>query len=662
MPERLQIRELEPREETPETGLDEIEIAAADHDEVAERIQDLLDRHDRALKPRLDRWELIENAYHLRPNSEHQGQKPDASRLVSEILRAQVKTGASILEEGLIGHDEPTIMVEVVDDQARDEETTDRVKMAEAVEEFWHAYSTTIMKMEELHSEIILMASKLGGCRVRLMWEVDPVEFSYRDRNGDVKTVTEERGRLKLTIIPKRLAISWPLTSSSLADCHIVGHRTHYERWEFHEFCASIGVSSEKVTEILGGKQGEGSGPHEDDDMLARLARAQDLDLSGGSPEGTVMLTELWGNMPLKIGEDRKFWQMFLHEPSKTILKVFPNRIHSERKVCYFELPYWREPESVHPTGIGDELLYPHAADSAVMNMHIDNFKVTGNHMKVVRADSMLATMDDTLAPGQVVVTEEPEEDLNVIALGDNFEEIYQLYEKIDYRAMRSSGLTPPSQGMADPVLKSGASPGSIAQLLAMAEKPLRKVDRNYRREWTELTMFGLELLQQYAPEGVFYETGLSRERAGMVERLRFIPPGGHLRKTFRLKPRVPSAAVNKELQKQNVMMLYNMTMSHVVQIIQMAQAAFGALDPAKVQRIQEEYVTFFNDLFMEMLKLHDIPGLTAKVPGFESTPSDQLVNLLVGKLQELQEQLGMSQGAQLGPGQPAPQMAGAQG
>ena len=91
----------------------------------------------------------------------------------------------------------------------------------------------------------------------------------------------------------------------------------------------------------------------------------------------------------------------------------------------------------------------------------------------------------------------------------------------------------------------------------------------------------------------MFYQH-LSVPTALKMEALKYFFLSGDLSKTFRFDVRAPSAANNRETLKMNLMLIYNMTGQHVQAMIEMGDAAFGLVAPAQLQKMKEQFVSFY--------------------------------------------------------------------
>ena len=163
--------------------------------------------------------------------------------------------------------------------------------------------------------------------------------------------------------------------------------------------------------------------------------------------------------------------------------------------------------------------------------------------------------------------------------------------------------------------------------------------------------LFFLEVLQQFAPNGLFYKR-VAPDTAAKVETIKYVPPRGRVRDHLRLTAQAPSAASNRETMKQNVMILYNLLIQHLQVVERLGGEVYSQENPAALVSFKREILDFANLFFLRILELHEVDGVSPKLPRLHApTPPEQIINQLLTQLQQLGQQLTQLQGAA---GQPA--------
>jgi hypothetical protein len=620
---------------------------------LGQELTGILEAYDSMLEDRWKRIEQINDAYNMYPDPDTQGLRPDASALVSEMTRSKVKAAAA-REFDSIRSTRPFMQVVATDYKSADPNTEKRVDEARAMERFFDFYT-----FNELDGNSWIRLGILGKCKVgtqilRVMWEEIQSTYSYMGSDGVVEDESESGG-IKVDLVRLRDFVCWPVSEVSIEKMLMVGHRFCFATpSSFKAFCKDKGVSEELCKEIISSSEGNtGIGSPESDvegttekDLLGK-----DVHRPGFNPlKSEIALVEIWGNMDLPGSEDgpTKF-QCFLHEQTKKVLWIGKNTLNSRRHP-YFALHHWREQDIFFSTGLGQELLYQQKADTSLQNMGIDNLKMMGNHVRVLRANSQAEVMQDQIAPGINIVTEDIEQDFKTVALGGDLDLIYEAQENQERRGQKLTGVTNPLQGMADETLKSGASPGSQGQLIGEASRQFKDADTTTRAAFSDMYLFMLELIQQYATEGLWYGI-LSEEDGRLMKRIKFQPPFGSLRRLFRLEARAPSAATNSDVIAQNLMVMQSLLAQQGEGILQLAQVAWGDTEPIRVKKLAHDLLSFGLEIAERTVQQYEIPGLAAAVPKAEELNyQGQVANALFQELQQLKGALMQVQGGASGP------------
>lgn len=640
----------------------EVDLSDEDRATFTRELFDVLAANDTAMPLRYQRWKQIKDAYNLVPDSARQGLKPDASKLVSEMTRSQVNTASARLEESLLGV-RPFIKFGVWFDNEGDPETQQLVAQAKAAEEFFEHYADTDLQVHRWLPDAIHRSCKLGTAVAYVRWQVETKVRRFRAKNGGVeRDASDSYGRIKVALVPNENMVVWPLHESEMECLTVVGHRTFYTPAEFRQWALSIKLPALRVAEIIAAATGDEGTTATSQDLAGK-----DIRPSGMNPfKGQIEITELWPNLPLPGKTESESLQVFLHEksgPEKALLWIGRNAYHSGRSP-YFDFQYWREDLSFWGSGIGHELVFNQAADSALMNLLIDNLKIISNYVRFLKAGSTAEALQDQIGPGMNIVTENPDEDIRFEALGGDLSHIYQAMDRNDMRGMKGTGVTAPLQGMGDPVLKSGASPSSLQMLINEANQKFGKVDKNFRRTLVQMFGFFFELIQQYAPDGLFYAKA-PEGQADLLRRMKFQAPPGDVAKLFRIRVEAPSATSNREVLKQNIMVLYQLTVKHVELLLGLGQSVIAAKDPSGFEKFQRQTLDLVNELYKQIVGVHDVPGLGGVIPKVPApTPDGQVINQLMQQVQQLGQQLQQKtqqlQAMQQPPG--GPQMGGMPG
>jgi len=630
-----------------------ISLTGIQLEELGTELCEICRAYDEAMMQRIQRWQDINDSYNLVPNANRQGEAPGAQRLVSEMTRSYTKVAASRLNESLRGV-RPFVNITATDENADDDDTITRARIAETLETFLEEFTWGDLRGQIWIPLALLSQCKLGTRILKVGWRSEKKVHHYIKDGGDLASIEEETGRPEVVAVRNSLVRLWPLTENDIEDMAMFGHKAFFTRSNFKAFTKSLGATEEETEQMMV-HESSGAGTHVDETQAKNL-RGQDIDDPSvdHSLNAEFSLTELWCNFPLPGDKEASKFVVHVHEPTKRIVYIGKNTYNCQRHP-FFDLQYWREDDCFWGNGVGQELLYCQAGDEALLNMLIDNLKQMGNHLRLIRANSQAEALQDEIGPGMNVATEDPENDVNIVPLGGDLDHIYEAIESNSKRADAVTGINAPNRGLADPVLKSGASPTSQGQLMASGEKTFRQVDRNTRDTFSELFMFVLEMVQQYATDGLWYNV-MSRDSSRIMRRLKLDRPFGNLRTLYRITARAPNAATTQEAVKQNLMMLSSIAMQHTEKVLQLAQMTWQG-DPMRFQELSESMLEFNVTMFGHIVEQHEIPGLTAETPKLpdETVPAVKMVtDRLLGQIQELQGQLESLAEEQMTQGGPA--------
>ena len=623
-----------------------------------------LENHDQAMVSRVEMWSKIGDAYSLVADADTSGQMPNATRFVSEITRSHSNIAASRLRTSIFAAT-PLLRVEVWDDQADDEETAELVDEAAAVETFLDNYLMLDVDFKKFFRRAAARLSKTGAGVVEIEWQASRKSYWYkRTPKGDPERVDRGQGKLVFKMIRNEQCIFWPLSEPEIAKLSIAGYRTYNSPASFRLLASQLKLSPDITQRALDTAEVARS-PSEQ--ALERELEGKDINIREVfSMRGEVCTTLLnLQNYVLPGQTEPGNYRLFMNEQIQEILSITHNPRRCQRHNMFL-LPYWEEDNCIWPSGVGHEVVYNQKADSSLMNMALDNLKVIGNVLRIVKAGRQAESMQDQLRPGGVIVTEEPDEDFRTESLGGDLTWILEMMQGNAHRATLNSSATPIEHGGGDPILKSGASPGSIAQLREGSGSKFGDVDESIRGVISDIGAFCLDEIQQYAPAEVIYSRA-SEDSAEKVMRGKFRVPLGDMRQKFRFSPKSPKATDNKEVRQQRLLMMFQLFGGYLPM---MSQYADQVMQPAQAQAFKTNLAEFYNDeLLLQVIEGAEIPGLggstAPRIPEVEPQ-LEQLMQQNQELQQQMQQMMQMQQpqGGMEGGGQPVPSapMAAPQG
>ena len=608
-----------------------LELSSEQRHEIAAYLSDLLAEHDQAYKARWDREQQIEDAYAMVPDPQRQGPQPHAARLCSELTKSQVDQAKARIVGGIMGT-KPLMRVSANDPNSPS--SAESVAIAEATERFLQEHGLSEMRLSVKLPLKVLRACKVGTAVTRDLWKTKTERLCYYDADGQKREEVKTRGWLDVVLLPNSDVVLWPPDVEDWQEAELAGHRARLSPGQFRARCEELGVSQEiREGIVLGSWQGA------DEHGIARARRA-DIETAGSkSLAERVKLTEVWyqGFLPA-LGKSGKY-QFFLHEDSQTLLYWDYNPLHCQLHP-YWPLHYKRVDGSAWGEGIGHELLFMQAAASTLDNLEIDNLKVIANNVLIAKEGTQAEALVNELGPGARIVSENPAEDLIAIEIGGSLEHIYQAKSQNMGRAMAATGLSSILQGAGDPTMKSGADASSVALLAQEGGRKFGDVDRTMRECLDAEYLFFLEVLQQFAPNGLFYRV-VGEDTAQWVETIKYTPPRGRVREMFRITAQAPSAASNRETMKQNVMIVYNLLRVHLEVVERLGTEITQGENPAGLLALKRKIFDFANLFFERILELHEVDAVSPQMPALPPpTPAEQVINQLMTQVQELSQQV----------------------
>lgn len=660
--------------EDPRIGVDPRSKAPVCTAEALEHLEtelpSILTAYDSMMADHWQREKEIEEAYAmLRPDSRSQGNYPGASRMLSEMMMATVDQTKARIARGILEVEPMLRVVPIAEGTYAPEILLERAK---STERFLDSYSKRVLKMEDLLPLAVLRLCKVGTAVVRADWEQSSGWAGFHTPDGQMQWQPKDESGVRLRLVRNHDMILWPCWNPDWQrDYELVGHRSVMTVNQFRTFASRIGLDLATQQEIedfsKGSGQPQGSTGNTFGDMPSAEVQGVDTSsMTGLRGFDLPMVTELWGQGVLDEGGPPVRYRLFYHEGLRRILKIEANPFFSG-KHPYFPLRYKLVDGSSWGTGLGQEIFMCHVADTMFRNLEIDNMLASAFSIMAYKNGTILDQLVDKLAPGQRVPVEDPEGDIKVISMASHgpLEMIYQGQNANDSRKVSVSGQAPVLQGQGDPTLKSGGGTGAIVALIDQAGKKFGDVDATIRRGLNDLYRFILDLIFQYAPNGVLIEYA-SEQDAMVLLQTKYEPARGKPASAlFEIVAEAPSAANNKEMAKNHLAMIYNFMQQHVQLEMGMAQMVYQAMNPAGFIPFVWKNAEFLNDLAKKMLEANDVPGVAQKLARIEPpTPAEQQVNMLMMQNQKLAAEnealRGQANGSEAPPatgpdGRPAP-------
>lgn len=617
----------------PGEGKGTITLSPEDELELATDLCDLLDRHDAAMRGHHDQEAEIRDSYDRIPDPTRGGSSIDSSQMVAGLTKSLTDQATARLTTNVTSIDP---LIRVVAIQGEDDDASKTQEMAEACEPFINEYFDREVKFNYTLPRMIHRAVKVGEAVCRLTWVEEPqIVFEY-GTNGVAKRKETKVGKVEGTLIDNPHVILWP---PDLADWQtgyqVVGHNVFLSRSAWRATAKRLKLDQETIDSIE-------VNPGEEDRAAIKEAQRHGVSLSQMSQQDLispqVMLTELYCNLCLPNAEAATKFHLILHRPTRKITWIGYNEFHSQ-KHPYFPLRYELQDAFGHGKGVGHDVLYNQAAADALWNLELDNLFSGAYNITLRKAGTAYKTANQPLRPGAEIEVDNMD-DIQTMSMGGQAVGILESKGENLQDARETSGMASVLSGMGDPVMKSGAGTGSTNALIEQASMKIRLIDQNMRTDLGAMYMFGLELVAQYAPDGLFYRYA-SDDNAQTLQRLKWTPPRRQMSEVFHLRAQAPSITSSDDARKQLAITVWGFAIQQVQALSQQVIPVLQAENPSAVTRWQRSCAEYLSAIGQAVVTYTDLPGvknLTPQIP--DPVPEDQLVQQLNQSNQQLQQQL----------------------
>lgn len=602
--------------------------------EIGNEIVEQLTQHDSAWEKRWKMMDRIADAYVMKFDKLTGGLQPNAAMATSEYTKNFCDQASARIAGQFLGAD-PLFHVVPIGEGSKNPLTQERQIMADALVEFLHNYCFDVMRLKRWFRSKLKRAVKYGCAATRDMWAIKTRSFRYYDEGGSLKEEFVTEGKIVCHHIHYRDLILWPTWIDDWQeDYEMVGHRARYSPWKFREKARKWGVPEDEIEEIITAAKGLTSKETE------RSKRHGIDGTVGEEMDNDVEVAEVWvQGAPKGLAEDK--YQFIVQEDTRKLLFWNYNSLNCQ-KHPYFPTVYKEKDGLATGEGVGEEVAPFQRADSALYNLEIDNAKVIGNSVIAISDEANVETMIDDLWPGRrITVSGNPHDMIAAIELGAPIDLIHAMQDRTYRRAVASTGMSALLQGMGDPVMKSGQDVGTSLALIEEGAKKFGDVDDYIKEQFAEEVVFWVELLQQYAPDGVFFNKA-SEEHAQILQIIKYIPPRERLEDVLKIDIVAPSAATNKAVQRQQLMLMLQLSQSVLDQFERLGTEIYESEGlHALIIDLKRQVLEYHVTLYKLVLDSHDVIRLKSKVPGIRPPlPPDIQISVLMQRIQELEFQL----------------------
>lgn len=631
---------------------EQLDVSQETKDQFVRELLDMLDLYDASMEERWQREEEIEAAYALAAEPLHGGTAADSELLTSEFLMAQVDQAAARIEENLVGA-RPLIKIDPIVREGTEEDIKFVKRRARSTENFINSFAMHDVGLEAKIPLIALRTCKVGTTVIHQHWRRKYINSRYWGTDGQPGMSSKRVGTVEWVMPPNRHVIVWPPNREHWQECAVVGHRFFMTKAEARTWLkGELRIDDLTYDEIMSRQ------PDQDQAQKAKTANQTGIDQSDELDRmvGQLKFTQLYWSLILPGENEPRNGYCILHEDTRKLLLIDKNRYWHQR-IPYFPIRYKLLDDQAWGMGVGDEVIYIQAQDSALRNLQMDNLMSGAFNLVQVKAGTMADVTTDRLMPGQVVATDAPGEDILVTPMGGQAEGVDESIQMNRFFGREATGLAPVLGGQGDPTMKSGAGTGSTLALIEQAGKKFGSVDRRMRLDLSRAFEFMLELVTQYGQEGLYYRYA-SNEDADLLTLYRYEPLRGSQHDQLRIYASAPNAATSREGRQQALMVFWQFFNQNMQLMFQLGEPIYGQINPAGWRRYQERMLRFVDQMVHSIANEQSVPGLASMMPKLpDEQPQDEVMNALIQKVQQLQQQLEKAQmqmqQMMMGPGAP---------
>lgn len=374
----------------------------------------------------------------------------------------------------------------------------------------------------------------------------------------------------------------------------------------------------------------------EDTDVRLRQERSND------PSSGLVCLYQVWFAWDLDGDGYPEEHIMWLHLSTKTLHRYEANPyLHGMRP--FVRLIYIEREGEFDGIGIPESIEQYQDEVTTIHRQRGDNRTIANVRGAVARRGCGLS-QNEKWYPGAIKFVTDPKNDLVPFQLGEVYPSS-QTDEQITIRlAEQRVGVNDVNQGLITPPIGRATATTVISQL----QEGTRRFDLNTSEVRRALSLQGMQICELWQTHGLpepnesnSPEQILDPEDAFQVRRVFEHPEA--IRGILALELNISTAAINKEVEKQSSIQLFQMVTGYYAQLMQLLPLMFNPQVPPQLQQVMMKMV-MGSDKMMQQI--------------FQSHSRFDLDGVLVSEA--LQELLGGLNGN--GAGQMAPQMGGAQG
>lgn len=514
---------------------------------------------------------------------------PNASNVIVQVIGSTVDTlAARVL--GLLYATHPLWVFQNFNKSTNKEVAEARRRVLEDFMDLV-GYEPDQLNLLEIEALWFTDTARLGTAFVKLLIEdvQEVVKVGYdsaaKKKTGEMKTIYEGPRVVNLRHEDVLMDIKAPRPSAS----RLVVHRRSLSRWDLEDRAMTGAYDQAKVDEIL----------RSPDRPTPREPEKQELQDQGLTPTSYDVNAE-WDiyecYLPWWVGKKKYRIIVSYHKRTKTVLRqVFNFLPNNELPILRSKLGY--RTDGAYGHGYAELLERYQEEASSMHNQRNDN--ATMANIRALRISPRVRNLDMNfeLYPGALLVGEK--DDIEAIQVGDVYPSAFQAESVVMGLVQERAGISPAQSGYGTGGMQKRPAVYSAMGTMAVMQENNSRVGHATSEFRHAHVMLGSLLTAMYAQFGVGdRDKAFGLDAKMLNEALAEIEAG-----RMRIPIRAATGSLNKEIEKQNDMLMVGLVQRFYTAIGQLIQAASNPVIPQPAMKYFIETAQAHTRLMKRVLK-----------------------------------------------------------
>lgn len=430
-------------------------------------------------------------------------------------------------------------------------EIKDLIEDVKGLEEFLEAVKETELKLFDNISSLLMTTVRMGTGFLKTTYERQKSKFWTYDEDGGLveKEFTNYDGpcirpvAIENFIVPR-------FNVESIQDQPWVAERHPLDRAQMIDLGARLGFDTEELLRVGPSTLTDEGARNESRDRHEGVSQSS----AGQSETWPNDIYEIWGRYDINGDRREEDIVVFMGKDSAKPLGVY-GMWYFDKKRPYTKFVYERREHRFYGVGVGSMLERLQDAISTVHNQRIDNATLANTRVWVARRSSGLKP-GESVWPGRTIMANNPREDIVALQAGEVYPSSVANETNLRDYVERRTAVSEFSMGRESPIMGTRATATSTLSIMAEGNKRFDLAMKEVRDSLGEVAVQILSRYHQYKPTGkIYYIIGANSEK---VQRVLNFPPD-FVTELINVQVSASTAAVNKEIEKQNRITLFTL-------------------------------------------------------------------------------------------------------